>query len=271
MNDKFLNNQGIEGSNIQGQEYQEIPTPRNLNENMRRSRLKRSVEKRTKQQMFYMILGMLGIVGILAVFGVPLLVNYSVMVDKIRGEEDVTLSQNKDDFIAPPMLLAEFTATNSAKISLSGTAAEDHTVKLYVNDELLEKITVRDDGSFTAREIKLSDGDNEIKAKAVNREKEESGFSDIVTIFYKNEPPTLSIDSPQDNQIVSGENNTVQVTGKTDPGVKVRVNSFWAIVDSSGNYKYNLTIQNGDNRFTVEATDKAGNKTEQSRNVIYNH
>lgn len=130
---------------------------------------------------------------------------------------------------------------------------------------------MRDDGSFIARNIKLSDGDNEIKAKAVNKEKKESGFSDSVIIFFKDEPPELTIDSPQDNQIVTGENNTVQITGKTDPGVKVRINSFWAIVDGSGNYKYSLTIQNGDNRFTVEASDKAGNKTEQSRNVIYNH
>ncbi len=83
--------------------------------------------------------------------------------------------------------------------------------------------------------------------------------------------PTLSIDSPADNQIITGDNNKVTVSGKTDPGVQVTVNTFWAIVDENGGYQYNLTLQNGDNNFAVVATDKAGNKTEQTRKVIYNH
>jgi len=61
----------------------------------------------------------------------------------------------------------------------------------------------------------------------------------------------------------------LHVHGKTDPNVKVTINDFWAIVDDSGNYSYNLSLKSGDNPIKIVATDDAGNNTEKDLKISY--
>lgn len=237
---------------------------------MKRSRLRSSLEKKTKQQIAFMIFGMIAIVALLGFFAVPILVNYGAFLEKMKGSEPVQSEEQTNSFVAPPILTEDFTATNSAKISIEGTTTALYNIKLYVNDELKDKVTAKQDGSFIVRNVALSDGGNTIRAKAIDENKKESGFSNTLSITYKNKGPEVSIDYPADNQIITTEGNNVIIKGKTDPEAKVTVNGFWAIVDSGGNWQYTLNLQGGDNRYKVEATDNAGNKKELERNVIYN-
>ncbi len=237
---------------------------------MTKSRLRRSVERQTKKNLYLTLLGMLIIVLVVVIFGGQLLIKFSLFVEKLREGQDTSTPTTTKTYIAPPLLSQTFTATNSAEISIAGTAQAKQTVKLYVNDDAIDKVKAADDGSFSFDNVKLSDGDNSIKAKALS-EKNESSYSNELTITYKNHAPSLSIDSPADNQIVSGDNNKVTVSGKTDANVNVTVNGFWAIVSEDGHYMYDLTLQNGDNQIKIQAVDQAGNKAEAERKVIYNH
>ena len=201
--------------------------------------------------------------------GVPFLVNLSFFVS--GNQNDSMSNSNKTTFVAPPYLNSTYDATNSATLkNVSGNALKDHTVNLYVNDEMIDKASVRDDGTFIFENIKLKSGENTIKTKAIRKDEKESNFSNILTIAYKNSAPKLTIDTPGDNQSFSNKDeNPIKVAGKTDSGVKVTVNDFWAVVDSDGNYLYQLKLQNGDNKIMIIATDPAGNTSKTERTVKY--
>src|SRR5229473_308306 len=117
-------------------------------------------------------------------------------------------------FIVQPSLDPLPTATNSAKIVVSGKGEEGSTINLYVNDSVTDKEDAGDDGTFKFQ-VTLIKGDNKIYVKA----KKNSGTSlpsDSVTIFFKNNNPSLNITSPTDGQTFSKDQNTVLVSGSTD-------------------------------------------------------
>ena len=59
----------------------------------------------------------------------------------------------------------------------------------------------------------------------------------------------------------------IPVRGKVDGSSRVTVNGFWAVVDGSGNFSYNLPLNPGENKITIEVEDDAGNKTKVERKV----
>jgi bacillopeptidase F len=132
---------------------------------------------------------------------------------------------------------------------------------------LIDKKSVDNNGNFVF-DYQLTPGDSLIKVRNDNDNKK-SDFSPIVTVSYKNAAPNLTIDSPSDGQKFSNDQRDITVSGKTDPGVTVTVNGFWAIIDQNNNYSYNLTLINGDNSIKVDATDQAGNKAEKTIKVNY--
>ena len=62
----------------------------------------------------------------------------------VSGSKDTTepQTQKQTKFIIPPTLLATFDATNSAQITVKGTASEGQTIELFVNDDSVDKTKV---------------------------------------------------------------------------------------------------------------------------------
>ena len=185
----------------------------------------------------------------------------------LSGSQNTETKIQNAVFIAPPVLDFFPEATASANITVSGIASKKQTVNLYINDELTNTAGADNNGKFVFKEV-LNPGENTVKTKAVVNNKE-SDFSNILTISFKNAPPSLNITSPSDNQSFSKDQNTAVIKGTTDADVKVIVNGFWAIVDDSGNFSYTLSLQNGDNHIKIVATDPAGNKNEKEVKVNY--
>lgn len=77
--------------------------------------------------------------------------------------------------------------------------------------------------------------------------------------------PQLSITSPQDQMTVTDPN--LGVIGKTDPEVKVLVNSQEIQVDGNGDFKETITLTSQVNKITIDAISKFGQKTETERTV----
>ncbi len=173
-------------------------------------------------------------------------------------------------YVTTPILDPTFTATHSATVDISGRIPQKLTVKLYVNDTLVDKITPSKDKTFTFKGVSLEKGTNTIQAKAENDDKKESDFSNTITIDYKNDKPKLTVENPSDGKTFSKDDNAALVTGTTDTGNKVTVNGFQAIVDSEGKFTYNLPLQGGENTIKITATDDAGNTTDMERKVTYN-
>lgn len=77
--------------------------------------------------------------------------------------------------------------------------------------------------------------------------------------------PTLQVSSPADQ--LATDNPLVVVEGKTDPEVKVSVNSQEVAVSTEGVFKQEIALSSPVNKITVVATSKMGQKTEEERTV----
>lgn len=71
-----------------------------------------------------------------------------------------------------------------------------------------------------------------------------------------NKLPSLEIFEPQDRQVI--KDSFVNVRGKTDPDMKVTINSQDVFVDSSGNFKLQLSMEVGPKQLEVTASNKFG-------------
>jgi len=232
-----------------------------------KSRLSLSEEKKSKKRLFLTIIGTVVILYLLIRYGISFLIGFSAILSGSKGTDSVQQTKN-NIFVAVPVFSSLPSATNSASISVSGTAEKNETIKLFINDNYIDVTDTKNDGSFTFKDVSLNQGENKMQVKA-KKDANESDFSDAATVLYKTNTPSLTIDNPSDGQSFSKEQSSVAVTGKTDPDVHITVNDFWAIVDDQGKYSYTLHLQNGDNQIKVVATDAAGNKTEKSIKVTY--
>lgn len=209
--------------------------------------------------MLLAIGGIVVIIVLLVMFGPQLLINFSLLV---KNSSDATEVKKEElTYIAPPVLNTLPEATKESKIDITGYAGEKQTVKLYINGKAAGTKEVNKDKQFTFSQVELQKGSNEIKAKAVNENKKESDYSEIVTIAYLTEPPKLEIANPQDGQTISKDNRTITVKVESDEEAKVTVNDFWAINRDKGIFSYTITLQDGENTIRIKATDAAGNET----------
>ncbi len=233
---------------------------------MRRSRLNKNLEKKTRKTIVLSIIGIIIVLFLLFKFGIELLVNFSVFLSGSKAQQNQQ-SSTQINFIPPPILNPLPSATNSAEIIISGKAQKNMTVSLYINNSKVDQVQVDNDGNYTFSQT-LENGDNQIKTRAEVNNKQ-SDFSDTFDVIFKNSQPTLDVSYPSDGQQFKKDQNTVNVAGKTDPGVSVTVNGFWAVIDDNNNFSYTLPLQNGDNQIKIIATDQAGNKTEKDLKVNY--
>lgn len=231
-----------------------------------RSRLTQQLESQTKKNLTLTVIAIAIIIGVLWKFGVPILTSVSYMLAGSKNEEKVT---QKAAYIAPPTLDDTFDATNSARVNIQGSSLSSSQIELFVNNRSVDTTDVADKNTFVFENVSLQQGNNTIKARVVSRDGQKSNFSNILTVAYLNKAPELSLETPTDGQEFQKDNKNVEIKGKTDPGTRVTVNDFWAIVDDAGQYTYTLLLKDGDNDIKVIATDDAGNKTEKSIRVKY--
>ncbi|MDP2585596.1 MAG: hypothetical protein Q8P29_01815 [Candidatus Levybacteria bacterium] len=232
---------------------------------MIRSRLSKRMEQKTKKNLALSILGIILVVLLAFKFGVPFLVNFSLFLSGSQNKVETSIQGSS--FIAPPVLDSFPEATTSAEVIISGIASKKQTVNLYINSYLVDTAKSGDDGKFSFRQT-IKPGENMIQAKSVVNEKE-SDFSNTIITAFKNAPPSLSLNSPTNEQSFSKDQNIANIRGTTDADVKVTINGFWAITDSNGNFSYNLPLQNGENGIRVEAIDVAGNQSVKEIKVTY--
>ncbi len=232
------------------------------------TRLSRTTEKKTKKQLTLSLLGIVVLLFILFRFGIPALTSLSLFLSSRSNNGTQVDTTNPNAVVSAPQLSQNFSATNSASITIDGTAQQGETVTLYLNGSTAGSIQTKNDGTFSFSGVSLTQQQNTIQAKATLNNKT-SDYSDTWNVEYIQKAPSLSVDSPHDGDSFDSSHPMVVVSGKTDPDVKVTVNGFWAIVDSVGNYSYTLSLQNGDNYISVVATDAAGNTA--TKNLTIHH
>ncbi len=233
----------------------------------RRSRLSRNYIKRSRQNLVLSVVGIAVVIFILLRYGIPFISDTSFFVGQVtQGTKSDLKKSQKDNFVPSPSLDPIPQATKDKSLKVTGTALPDLRIELYLNGSKEEEIKSDENGTFEFQ-IELTEGENIIKAKAIT-DSGQSEFSDSLSIAYKKSNPSLTIDHPNDQDSING-GGTINVSGKTDPGNSVAVNDFLAIIDSSGNWSYDLTLAPGGNEIKAVATDQAGNRTEKTIHVNY--
>lgn len=233
---------------------------------MSRSRIRKSFQKQTRKSLFLFLSGTILLVAILLFFGIPLLINFTVLLDD--NSQSQTQNANQLAYVPSPSLHAAYDATNSASIDIEGTSDKTYTITVYNNDKEVGSKDVGNNGKFKTT-IKLAKGENNITAVATSPNNIKSDKSDPLPLLYLPDPPKLDLSYPSENQEFKGDQKFVEVTGSTSEGAKVTVNGFWAVMSGSGLFRYNHALKDGDNILSIVSTDQAGNSTEKTIIVKY--
>lgn len=179
------------------------------------------------------------------------------------------ITQTNYDSFAPPVINIPFEATNTGQINISGFAAANSKVRLFIDDEEKDTTESSSDGSFEFRDVSLVIGTNNIYGKTLDEKGVESLPSKTLKVFYDNDKPNLSISEPEDGKTVQGGDKKIIIKGKVDPDVKIYINDSRIIIGSDGNFSSEQLLNEGDNTFTVKAINSVANETVIVRKVTY--
>lgn len=230
---------------------------------MPHSRLTKRIENQSKKQTYFFIGGIIIIIIFLFKFGVPTLEILTNVLSRNRGDN---LSFSGKEFLSAPTLDVP-TATNSSTLLVKGTTPNDNgQVEIYVNSELSDTLELSK-AEFDTR-VDLKGGDNIIKTRYV-KDNKKSSFSEDYHVRLVKDAPKLDISTPHDGDKFTKADQQIPVQGTTDPDSTVVVNGFVAIVDSAGNFTYNLNLSEGDNEIKIEAQSPAGNTTSKTLKVNF--
>jgi len=224
-------------------------------------------EKRQKQRLLLAIGGSIAVVIFFGVFGLKILVGFSLLVDRIRGTAPV--QQTSQTLLLAPVLDPVASATKSATLAITGTATEGIDIIIYVNEEEEERVTAEENGTFKTTLTALSEGTNTISARATDDTETISDPSNVLTIVIKKTLPIVEVTSPADHITVNGEPNRVTVEGQTEENTSVTVNGRIVVIRGDNTFSYEHPLNEGENKLTIVATDDAGNTTTAERTVTY--
>lgn len=235
---------------------------------MKNSRLSRIEEKRTKKQLFIVLVGIIAILALVFTLGIPLIVGMSVLLGNLRGSQSNSAGSDTTAPV-PPVLSTPTQATNSAELLIEGYGESGSTLKIFMNEDEIKKILIGNDGTFTFTDIPLEKGDNRIYATVTDEAGNESIHSQELKIAYKKDGPKLEIQEPQENQEFGKNQQEIQIKGKTDTGSTVTINDRFVSVNDEGNFEYKLKLSDGENIVSIVARDSAGNETKIELKVTY--
>lgn len=232
------------------------------------SRLRRYEEKKLKKRFVLAIFGSLAVLTFLLIFGLKLLVGFSLFVEKFKAGGPA--AKPTPTVILPPTLKPLPEATNSATITVNGNGQPGLTLILYLNGSEYKKLPVDKDGNFTFENLPVNEGKNLVSAKLTDDKGNISDLSNILTVTIELTAPSLTVNSPADNATINGDQNSTNVSGLVkDDSVTVTINGRLAVVNSDGSFQYAFRLSNGGNTLEIKATDAAGNVTTVTRHVTY--
>lgn len=233
------------------------------------ARMTSRLEKKERQKLMRQTGVFLGIaITISLVFIFFILPNFiRILTTFFGGSESPGIS----DTIPPqkPILSAPPNATASAKLVITGFAEPESEVFILLGSQLSTQTKTGSDGTFSA-EIQLSEGDNALSTYSQDAAKNESERTAPLNIVFDAAPPALDIVSPEQNARMEGaRNQTITVTGSTDPGAHIVLNDRTIFPKNDGTFSTNFFLQEGENKLQFTAVDQAGNETKDERIVTF--
>jgi bacillopeptidase F len=161
--------------------------------------------------------------------------------------------------VSVPIFKDPPTSVNTTSLNLTGFAEAGTTVKLFVNGPEKATTVTTSDGIFTFRDIGLIKGRNTIFARAVDQNGNESEKSQTVTVVVDSEKPKITLETPQDGDVIRNLDSRILIKGSVDKKAVIRVNDSLAIQRPDLTFELLLGVEQGELEIKVEAIDEAGN------------
>jgi len=206
----------------------------------------------------------LTLLALILKFGVIAAVKISDFLQKGKRSPVENLYEN---ILPAPQLLPLPEATNSAELKIAGYSQPNNKVSIYLNDLGVKDLETDSEGKFESF-LSLSLGINKIYAVTEDPNGQKSSPSEILTVFYENQPPTLEITEPA-NQALIKRNPNITIKGKAAATSKVTINDHQVIINEDGTFAYPYTLQEGDNKLEILCTDPAQNQTKLEWTLRY--
>lgn len=222
--------------------------------------------KNIRKAVIYILLTIAGIF-VFIFLGIPLIARTASFIAELRkGSKPI----EKTDTTPPasPNIIPPPDYTNQPKVEIKGSTEPGITITVKANSEKEEIISTKE-GIFTYT-FTLKNGENKISFIAKDNSGNESQESQVYTIVYDNDPPEITINSPQDGASFYGsKQRQIVIEGEVEDAETLKINERIVIIENNGSFTYAVTLQEGDNNFEIVATDKAGNKTTERLTVQF--
>jgi hypothetical protein len=215
------------------------------------------------------IFGILTIAAILLLFffGLPAIVKFSAFIGEIRQSSEA-VSVDDTTPPAPPNFNTYPEYTKDLSVEISGTAESGSSVIITFNSKESEVI-VNKEGGFS-KTFDLQRGINIFSAIAKDSSGNESQKTENNQIVFDNTPPELEIIKPNSgSQYYGSTERQLVIEGTTEEDAEMTINDRFVSVSDEGNYTFATTLEEGENTFTIKASDQAGNTTEKTLTVTF--
>lgn len=224
------------------------------------------LQRKKNRQFWFYLLSFLIVIFIFFTIGIRVLINIIVFIAEITHPTEEIITKNKNEnFFTPAEIVEIPTATNSSTIKIIGKGEEGKKIFLYVNNKKQQEKELNEDNFEILAE--LEEGENLVYLITKDPKTNEEKKSKIYRVIYKSEKPQLEIIFPKDGETINQEE--IQVVGKTQKEVFVKINEMPVVVDADGDFKYQLRLEKGENIINVTASDIAGNETSLNLKVYY--
>lgn len=217
-------------------------------------------EKRNIRSAMTMIAISIGIILFLFFIGIPVIGRFTSFLNNIRSTGGKAEDKTPP---APPKFNNFSEHTNKKTVDISGKSEAGATIVLTFNGSKKENITNKN-GEFSFN-LNLNEGKNNLSAVAKDTSGNLSNQTNEYQIFFDDKAPKLELSKPDDGANLFGTaQRQITIEGVTDTDAQVTINDRFVTVESTGNFQYSITLNEGENKFNVKAVDQAGNATEKA-------
>lgn len=208
------------------------------------------------------------ILALMVVYGVRGMAALAIFIDKLKyGDKGVEISDTLPP--TPPVIWTDYAATKSAEIVIYALSEPGTKVFLFLDSSQVAEKGADKEGEVVFSDIVLKSGKNQLWTKAQDESGNMSNQSKVLEIIFMDKGPELNLEKPSEGQRFSGNDNPIEIRGKTGISAKVYINNRLTIADGNGGFVLKYNLNEGENILKIKVVDTAGNEGFKEVKVFY--
>lgn len=230
-------------------------------------RLQAHRQKQFKTKVIALVVILFLVLYFIFSVGIRLLLNASVFIANLTAKKTTNQQAKSEDIFGSIDVDTIPTATNSARIVISGSVTNLSMLQFYLNGEKVKEISISTSDAFSEEIGDLIKGTNTVYLKGSLKDSKNTKQTREFIVLFKPDKPKLQINEPADKSKTG--KSEIQIKGSTDKETFIKINDLPVVVDAQGNFTATVQLKIGDNSFTITASDLAGNSEVKTLTVTY--